>query len=171
MKKILITCLIIFTTAAITAQNVISIGSNYVTLNGTKVNEITWKPSSNPELGDAMKEITYYWDGEVKTFTQTIYYKGKGPSAWIYEYKKNAKLKPTITPVKDKMYKGGIAYAVYINCTQKICATLTYYDSFSNDATINNDAAITIMFATKTKATYFIESLKTDMFKKDYDRK
>ena len=171
MKKILITCIIIFTTFTITAQNVISIGSNFVTLNGTKVNEMVLIPTTSIELGDAIKEITYYWDGEVKTFTQTTYYKGKEPTAYIYEFNKTATFKPIITTVKSKIYKGGIAYAVYVNCTQKVCAKSTYYDSFSDDTVINENAAVAITFATKTKATYFIESLKTDMFKKDYDRK
>ena len=163
MKKIIITCLIIFATITITAQNVISIGSNFVSLNGTKVNEMVLIPTTNVELGDAIKEITYYWDDDVKTFTQTTYYKGKGPTAYIYEYNKTAKFKPTITTVKSKIYKGGVAYTVYVNCTQKICAKSTYYDSFSDDATINENAAVTITFATKAKATAFVNGITNPM--------
>ena len=163
MKKILITCIIIFATTTIIAQNVISIGSNFVTLNGTKVNEMVLIPTTSVELGDAIKEITYYWDDEVKTFTQTTYYKGKGPTAYIYEYNKNATFKPIITTVKSKIYKGGIAYAVYVNCTQKVCAKSTYYDSFSDDAVININAAVTITFATKAKATAFVQGITNPM--------
>ena len=163
MKKIIITCLFIFATFTISAQNVISIGSNFVTLNGTKINEIALIPSTNPELGDAIKEITYYWDSDVRTFTQTTYYKDKGPTACIYEYTKTAKFKPTITTVKSKIYKGGVAYTVYVNCTQKVCAKSTYYDSFSDDAIINKNAAITITFATKAKATAFVNGITNPM--------
>ncbi len=163
MIKLTIVILITICSFTSTAQNVISIGSNFVTLNGTKVNEMVMIPTTNVELGDAIKEITYYWDDEVKTFTQTTYYKGKGPTAYIYEYNKNAKFKPTITAVKSKIYKGGIAYAVYVNCTQKVCAKSTYYDSFSDDAVINNNAAVTITFATKAKATAFVSGITNPM--------
>ena len=163
MIKLTIVILITIYSFTLTAQNVISIGSNYVTLNGTKINEMVLIPTTSVELGDAIKEITYYWDDEVKTFTQTTYYKGKGPTAYIYEYNKNATFKPIITTVKSKIYKGGIAYAVYVNCTQKVCAKSTYYDSFSDDAVINNNAAVTITFATKAKATAFVSGITNPM--------
>ena len=163
MKKIVVSLFAVCAFLTNNAQNTIKIGNNEVELKGVKFNEINLIPTKSTELGAKTKEVTYYWDGTPKTFTQVTYNKNNGPTANIYTYNQDVKFKPTITTVKSKIYRGGVAYIMYLNCNKKVCASYLYYDSFSDEPTANNDATIGITFATRARAAAFAKGITNPM--------
>lgn len=162
MMKLITTAFFVTLTQLTQAQDNIKIGTNKVEIKGVKINEITLIPG-NVEEGNSTKETTYYWDGAEKTFTQITYTTDNTTRANVYVYKKSGQLKPVLSTVKSRIYKGGLAYAVYVNCNKKICATQKNYDTFSDGPTVRDDAAVTIVFATKARARAFMKGIKSPM--------
>lgn len=161
MKFSLISFLFTVTSMVGYTQTTVKIGNNKIEVLGTKVGEVPLIPSKT-EPDNRIKETYYFYDGSPITFAVHTQTNDDNPTLSVYHYSVGVKLKPVLTTVKSKTYKGGKAYVVNIDCNKKVCAKMDFYDAYTNGVanTLQNQT-VSIMFMNKVKAEAFMQGIKS----------